>query len=85
MNEMKIHLMNKLTGTTVRNVPVLRENTLEQIAEAYGGELGIDSNGPLRFENKRSGQTRNDLACTIGEMGLERGDVLVICDDSIVG
>lgn len=82
--EFMIHLMNKLTGTYLQDVPVVSANTMGQLMEAYAEELVINIERRLNFENKRLHITKNSLTDTVGSLSLQAGDVLVVCDDETV-
>ena len=77
-----ITLLNKVTGTTLKDVPVLKANTMNQILETYAVDIGIDRNGSkIIFENKRTGKSTSDSSETVKALELEKGDILAISDD----
>lgn len=76
-----IILLNKITGTTLPQVAVFGTNTLGQLVEEYGGDIGLTFKGKLLFENKRTGDTTSDSEETVDGLGLREGDVLAISDD----
>lgn len=77
-----ITLLNKVTGTTLEDVPVLEANTMKQILETYAVDIGIDINdSKIIFENKRTGKSTSDSSETVKALELENGDILAISDN----
>lgn len=83
-NKIVIDLLNSVSGTPFTDVPVFRENTLQQIVDQYHDDIGINPNAKLQFKNKRTGRDTKDSSETVEGLGLENGDVLAICDDGNV-
>ena len=80
-----ITLYNKVTGTTLEDVPVLEANTMNQILETYAIDIGIDPNEEkVTFENKRTGKSTSDTSETVKALELEKGDILAISDAGVV-
>lgn len=79
-----IDLVNKVKGKKVPNVAVFGTNTLQQLVDAYGKNLGIDPNAKIQFTNKRTMQGTPDSNMTIAQLGLQNGDVLAFADDAHV-
>ena len=78
----EIDIVNKVSKTTLPHVEVDVRNQLGQIADAYGGDIGIDNvSGKILFENKRTGVTTNDSNETVEGLGLRAGDVLAVSYD----
>lgn len=81
----EIDLLNKPTGTTYAKAAVFHTNTLHQIVDEYGPDIGVNPrNSKVIFENKRTGASTSDANETVEGLGLEEGDVLAICDDGNV-
>lgn len=79
----EIDLVNKLTGATYANAPVLATNTMEQVLQEYAADIGINPrDSKILFENKRTGQETSDKNATVEAMGLKTGDVLAIADNA---
>ena len=80
-----IDLRNKVTGTNYPKVSVYGMNTLGQVVQEYGTDIGIDPNNRKNlFENERTGASTSDMGETIAGLGLQEGDILVICDNRAV-
>ncbi len=77
----KIDLVNRLNGKFYLNVRLYPENSMAQILTEFAKELGIDPRKNILFLNKRTGKETEDRSVAAGELGLETGDVLVICED----
>ena len=78
----EITLLNKVTGTTLEDVPVLVANTMSQILETYAVDIGINPHdSKIIFENKRTGKSTSDSSETVKALELENGDILVISDN----
>ena len=83
--EILIDIVHPGSGAMYAKAPVFADNTLGQVVKEYGPEIGINPNAAqLIFVNKRTEQSTNDLEVSIGELGLQDGDVLCINDDGNV-
>ncbi len=80
----EINIMHKVNGTTYPGATVTSANTLDQVLKEYAGDIGINPNKKIIFENKRTGDQSSDKNMTIAEFGLMGGDVLAIMDDGEV-
>ncbi len=80
----EIDLVNKVTGATYANAPVMTVNTMAQIMQEYAADIGINPNKKVQFVNKRTGQETAEKDCTVEALGLKAGDVLSVCDDGNV-
>lgn len=79
----EIDLMNKQTGATYCNAPVLGTNTMVQVLQEYAADIGINPrDSKILFENKRTGQETSDKNATVEHMGLKTGDILAIADNA---
>lgn len=79
----EINLINKQTGTTYPNAPVLATNTMEQVLQEYAADIGINpKDHKVLFANKRTGQETSESSTTVQDLGLKPGDVLAICDNA---
>ena len=77
----EIDLLNKLTGTTYPHVAVYEENNLGQVYKEYAVDLGLEPENPyIFFENKRTGEVANKMDKTVSELGLQKGDILTMCE-----
>ena len=78
-----IDLLNKVTGTNYPQASVYGTNTLGQVVQEYGVDIGVNPNdSKILFENKRTGASTSDLGETINGLGLQDGDVLAISDNA---
>ncbi|WP_373219023.1 hypothetical protein [Ruminococcus sp. 5_1_39BFAA] len=82
-NEFPVEILNKASGATYPDAYVTAENTLGQIIDEYGSDIGI-TRGSVVFENKRTGASTSDRNETVKGFGLEAGDVLAVSDDGRV-
>ena len=74
-----INLLNKMTGTTYPQVAVYNNNTLGQVLQEYGEDLGVNPNdSKILFENKRTGNSTTDGNETIERFELHEGDILAL-------
>ena len=80
----EINLHNKISGTNYPNVKVFKKNTLGQILDEYGKDIGIEKNTKVFFTNKRTQKTTTDTNETVEGFELIAGDVLSMCDDNSV-
>lgn len=80
----EIDLLNMISGTTYPNAKVYLANTLSQIVDEYHTDIGINAKAKIHFKNKRTGYTTSDSTLTVGELDLQKGDVLAISDDGDV-
>ena len=79
----EIDLLNKVTGTNYPKAAVYAANTLGQVSQEYGVDLGINPNdSKILFENKRTGASTSDTNETVGGLDLQEGDVLAISDNA---
>lgn len=80
-----IDLINKVTGTTYSQASVYGVNTLGQILQEYAADIGINpKDNKITFDNKRTGDSTNDLNETVAGLNLQEGDVLAISDSGVV-
>lgn len=78
-----IDLLNKVTGTNYPQAAVYGSNTLGQVIQEYGNDIGVNPNdSKVLFENKRTGVATSDQSETIEGLGLKEGDVLAISDNA---
>lgn len=85
MNEstFEIDLLNKVTGTTYPQAAVYGTNTLGQLVQEYGVDIGVNPNdSKILFENKRTGTSTSDINETVEGLELQEGDVLAISDNA---
>ena len=79
----EIDLLNKVTGTSYPKAAVCGANTLGQVSQEYGADLGINpKDSKILFENKRTGASTSDTGETVESLGLQEGDVLAISDNA---
>ena len=79
----EIDLLNKPTGTTYAKAAVFHTNTLQQIVNEYGPDIGVNPHdSKILFENKRTGASTSDTNETVEGLGLQEGDVLAISDNA---
>lgn len=79
----EIDLLNKVTGTSYPKAAVCGANTLGQVSQEYGADLGINpKDSKILFENKRTGVSTSDTGETVESLGLQEGDVLAISDNA---
>ena len=77
----EIDLLNKVTGTTYPQAAVYGTNTLGQVLQEYAVDIGVNPNdSKILFENKRTGVFTTDVNKTVEGLGLQEGDVLVVCE-----
>lgn len=79
----EIDLLNKVTGTTYAKAAVFQTNTMQQIVDEYGPDIGVNPHdSKILFENKRTGASTSDTNETVGGLDLQEGDVLAISDNA---
>lgn len=77
----EIDLFNKVTGAIYPQAAVYPTNTLGQVLQEYATDIGLDLHiGKVIFENKRTGAYTSGSDETVGGLGLQEGDVLVISE-----
>ena len=78
-----IDLLCKPTGTTYAKAAVYRTNTMQQIVDEYGPDIGVNPHdSKILFENKRTGASTSDTTETVQGLDLQEGDVLAISDNA---
>lgn len=79
----EIDLLCKPTGTTYAKAAVYRTNTMQQIVDEYGPDIGVNPHdSKILFENKRTGASTSDTTETVQGLDLQDGDVLAISDNA---
>lgn len=79
----EIDLLNKTTGATYPKAAVFGTNTLGQIINEYGPDIGVNpADSKILFENKRTGASTSDTDESVNGLGLEEGDVMTISDNA---
>ena len=79
----EIDLLCKPTGTTYAKAAVYRTNTMQQIVDEYGPDIGVNPHdSKILFENKRTGASTSDTTETVQGLDLQEGDVLAISDNA---
>ena len=78
-----VDLLNKVTGTNYPQASVYGTNTLGQVVQEYGVDIGVNPNdSKILFENKRTGVSTSDANETVEGLGLQTGDVLAVSDNA---
>lgn len=83
-NIITISILNKATGATYRDAAVRPDNTLGQILEEYGQDVGMNLKKRVLFTNKRTGETTVNVDSSVRDFDLQEGDVLTLLDDCAV-
>ena len=79
----EVDLMNKVSGALYTRACVYGTNTLGQVVQEYGPDIGVNpKDDKILFENKRTGASTSDLNETVEGLGLQEGDVLSVTDNA---
>lgn len=83
-NIITINILNKATGALYKDAAVRPNNTLGQILEEYGQDVGVNLKKKVQFTNKRTSETTVNGDLLVRDFDLQEGDALALLDDSVV-
>lgn len=78
----EIDLICEPTGATYAKAAFFCKNTMQQIVDEYGPDIGVNPHDSrFLFKNKRTGTSTSDANETVEDLDLQEGDVLAITID----